>query len=77
MMTPISRSDLDKPPVFEPDEPRVWPFGGKDMRGRLLTSFPSEVLVILRREVVSKNRRGDLDYLLANIDSVLSERGGE
>lgn len=73
----ISRSELSERPVFEPDEPRIWPFGGKAVRGRLLTSFTTDQLLAMRREVERKNRAETLDWLLLQIDDVLEERGGE
>lgn len=72
-----SPSDLSERPDFEPDEPRVWPLGGKTVRGRLLTSFSTDGLLCMRRELGQKNHGGAWDYLIAQIDEVLGERGGE
>lgn len=79
MMTMTHSPFDERPPALnEPEPPRVWPFGSKAVRGRLLSSFTTAQLVgpEMRQYLERNNVGGDLDYLIAQIDSVLEERGG-
>lgn len=69
--------DLSERPaqLDAPDDPPTWPFGDEE-RGRLLSSFTSAQLLAKRGWLERHNKTGDVTWLIEEIDSVLSERGG-
>ena len=70
--------DLSERPrqLDTPDDPVCWPFG-KEERGFLLSSFTTNQLVAKRKWLEFRNGRGDLTWLIEEIDRVLTARGGE
>ena len=67
----------ERPPLLDsPDPEPVWPYG-KEERGFLLSSFTTNQLLGKRKWLEARNSRGDLDWLIEEIDRILTQRGGE